>query len=163
MSTIATFQSAQIVRLYILLVSIDYFWNPTIILILAFDSQVRQAKADKYETRCAGDYFKNWTQKQFLGFSNQQDNESTPMIPDKFKIDAFLILIDISKERLEKQPIQDQLGNPFSPRFHPSFHPNRSRPITKLGCVFPMVISSDFRMGEHRDDDHEEDAPYFKF
>ena len=31
----------------------------------------------------------------------------------------------------------------------------------KLGCVFPMVISSDFRMGEHRDDDHEEDAPYF--
>ena len=79
-------------------------------IFLAFDSQVRQAKADKYETRCAGDYFKNWTQKQFLGFSNQQDNESTPMIPDKFKIDAFLILIDISKERLEKQPIQDQLG-----------------------------------------------------
>ena len=26
-----------------------------------------------------------------------------------------------------------------------------------------MVISSDFRMGEHRDDDHEEDAPYFMF
>ena len=24
-----------------------------------------------------------------------------------------------------------------------------------------MVISSDFRMGENRDDDHEEDAPYF--
>ena len=24
-----------------------------------------------------------------------------------------------------------------------------------------MVISSDFRMGEHRDDDHEEDALYF--
>ena len=24
-----------------------------------------------------------------------------------------------------------------------------------------MVISSDFRMGKHRDDDHEEDAPYF--
>ena len=87
--------------------------HPTVILILAFDSQVRQAKADKYETRCAGDYFKNWTQKQFLGFSNQQDNESTPMIPDKFKIDAFLILIDISKERLEKQPIQDQLGKFF--------------------------------------------------
>jgi len=33
---------------------------------------------------------------------------------------------------------------------------------TKLGCVFPMVISSDFRMGKHRDDDHEEDAPYFR-
>lgn len=33
--------------------------------------------------------------------------------------------------------------------------------MNKLGCVFPMVISSDFRMGEHRDDDHEEDAPYF--
>ena len=24
-----------------------------------------------------------------------------------------------------------------------------------------MVISSDFRMGNHRDDDHEGDAPYF--
>ena len=24
-----------------------------------------------------------------------------------------------------------------------------------------MVISSDFRMGKHRDDDHEKDAPYF--
>ena len=24
-----------------------------------------------------------------------------------------------------------------------------------------MVISSDFRMGKPRDDDHEEDAPYF--
>ena len=24
-----------------------------------------------------------------------------------------------------------------------------------------MVISSDFRVGQHRDDDHEEDAPYF--
>ena len=24
-----------------------------------------------------------------------------------------------------------------------------------------MVISSDFRIGKHRDDDHEEDAPYF--
>ena len=97
--------------------------EPPIILILAFDSQVRQAKADKYETRCAGDYFKNWTQKQFLGFSNQQDNESTPMIPDKFKIDAFLILIDISKERLEKQPIQDQLGN-FK-FFHPDLGSRR--------------------------------------
>ena len=31
----------------------------------------------------------------------------------------------------------------------------------KLGCAFPMVISSDFRVGQHRDDDHEEDAPYF--
>ena len=32
----------------------------------------------------------------------------------------------------------------------------------KVGCVFPMVISSDFRTGQHRDDDHQEDAPYFK-
>ena len=31
----------------------------------------------------------------------------------------------------------------------------------KVGCVFPMVISSDFRMGQHRDDDHQEDAPHF--
>ena len=39
--------------------------------------------------------------------------------------------------------------------------PHPSHFWNKLGCVFPMVISSDFRMGEHRDDDHEEDAPYF--
>ena len=53
------------------------------------------------------------------------------MIPDKFKIDAFLILIDISKERLEKQPIQDQLGKFYPQKFtpiivHPCFvHPKR--------------------------------------
>ena len=33
--------------------------------------------------------------------------------------------------------------------------------LTKVPCAFPMVISSDFRVGQHRDDDHEEDAPYF--
>ena len=27
-----------------------------------------------------------------------------------------------------------------------------SRRFTKVGCAFPMVISSDFRMGQHRDD-----------
>ena len=26
-----------------------------------------------------------------------------------------------------------------------------------------MAISSEFRIGQHRDDDHEEDAPYFTF
>ena len=31
----------------------------------------------------------------------------------------------------------------------------------KVGCVFPMVISSDFRMGKHTDDDWEKDAPNF--
>ena len=48
---------------------------------------------------------------------------------------------------------------------------NRSYPIfdglgwfqsdNKVECVFPMVISSDFRMGQHRDDDHQKDAPHF--
>ena len=28
-------------------------------------------------------------------------------------------------------------------------------------CAFPMVNSSDCRMGQHRDDDHWEDAPHF--
>ena len=32
----------------------------------------------------------------------------------------------------------------------------------KVGCAFPMVILSDFRMKKHKDDDHEEDAPYFR-
>ena len=30
-----------------------------------------------------------------------------------------------------------------------------------VGCIFPMVISSEFRMDQHRDDDHREDAPHF--
>ena len=30
----------------------------------------------------------------------------------------------------------------------------------KLGCAFPMVISSDSRVGQHRDEDHEENAPF---
>ena len=30
-----------------------------------------------------------------------------------------------------------------------------------MGCAFPLVISSDFHMGKYRDDNHEEDAPYF--
>ena len=59
------------------------------------------------------------------------------MIPDKFKIDAFLILIDISKERLEKQPIQDQLGKfyPFhgqNPNGSPQSHPNCSGPLNVI-------------------------------
>ena len=31
----------------------------------------------------------------------------------------------------------------------------------KVGCVFPMVISSEFRMGWYRDDYHQEGAPHF--
>ena len=31
----------------------------------------------------------------------------------------------------------------------------------KVGCAILMVISSDFHMGKHRDDDHDEDAPFF--
>jgi len=69
----------------------------------------RNSKTDKYESRCGETTFKNWMQKQFFGFSNQQDNDSTEMIPERFKIDAFLILIDVSKERLEKQELQRQL------------------------------------------------------
>ena len=32
---------------------------------------------------------------------------------------------------------------------------------SKVGCVFVMVISSNFCMGQHRADDHQEDAPHF--
>ena len=39
-------------------------------------------------------------------------------------------------------------------------NPSKNKYETKVGCAFPMVISSDFRKGKHRDDDHEEDAPY---
>ena len=34
-------------------------------------------------------------------------------------------------------------------------------PKFKVGWVLPMVISSDFRTAQHRDDDHEEDVPHF--
>ena len=59
--------------------------------------------------QCAQTNFKNWMQKQFLGFANHLDNDTTEMIPDRFKIDAFLVLIDVSKERAEKQPLSHQL------------------------------------------------------
>ena len=31
----------------------------------------------------------------------------------------------------------------------------------KVGCAFPMVMSSNFRMRKPRDHDHEKDASYF--
>ena len=31
----------------------------------------------------------------------------------------------------------------------------------KVGCVFPMVIWSEFCMGQDRDNDHREDASHF--
>ena len=34
---------------------------------------------------------------------------------------------------------------------------------TKKGCVFPMIISSECRMGQYGDDDHREDTLFFKF
>ena len=32
---------------------------------------------------------------------------------------------------------------------------------TKVECVLPMVISTEFRMRQHRNDGHQEDAPHF--
>ena len=32
----------------------------------------------------------------------------------------------------------------------------------KVECIFPMVISFEFRMEHHREDDHREYAPHFK-
>ena len=81
----------------------------------------RNSKTDKYESRCAETTFKNWMQKQFFGFSNQQDNDSTEMIPERFKIDAFLVLIDVSKERMEKQELQRQKGLNFFFKFSKTF------------------------------------------
>ena len=34
-------------------------------------------------------------------------------------------------------------------------------PNCKVGCVFPMVIGSEFRMRQYRDDDHRDDALHF--
>ena len=32
---------------------------------------------------------------------------------------------------------------------------------TKVGCILPMVIWSEFRLGKYRDDNHREDASHF--
>ena len=33
----------------------------------------------------------------------------------------------------------------------------------EVGSVFPMVIRSEFCMGQYRDDDHRENAPYYYY
>ena len=33
--------------------------------------------------------------------------------------------------------------------------------LSKVGCIFPMVSSSEFCMGQYGDIDHREDAPHF--
>ena len=76
-------------------------------IILVFDQD--KNKKEPYEKRCAVVSFPNWKQRQFKGFSNDQDIEEADHMPDKFKIDAFLLLIDVSKDRTEKQPIEEQL------------------------------------------------------
>ena len=38
---------------------------------------------------------------------------------------------------------------------------HRVQPLFKLECVLTMVIWSEFRIGQYRDDDHWEDAPQF--
>ena len=32
----------------------------------------------------------------------------------------------------------------------------------KVGCIFTVAISFEFRMGQYRYDDHQEDAPHFE-
>jgi hypothetical protein len=66
-------------------------------------------KKEPYEKRAAVVSFPNWNQRQFKGFSTEQDIKRAQHMPDKFKIDAFLMLIDVSKDRTEKQPIEQQL------------------------------------------------------
>ena len=34
-------------------------------------------------------------------------------------------------------------------------------PFNKVRCVFAIVLLTDFRMGQHRDDDHQEDASHY--
>ena len=34
---------------------------------------------------------------------------------------------------------------------------------SKVGCTFSMAISSEYHMGQFRDDAYEEDAPHFTF
>ena len=42
-------------------------------------------------------------------------------------------------------------------------NPQKINWLIKVGRVFPMVILSDFRMGQHRDDDRQEDASHFNW
>ena len=38
------------------------------------------------------------------------------------------------------------------------YHSTSTQKVTTVGCIFPMAISSEFRMEQHRDDNHREDA-----
>ena len=40
----------------------------------------------------------------------------------------------------------------------PRFYKNQA---CKVGCIYVIVISSELRMGQYRDDDYREDAPHF--
>ena len=35
--------------------------------------------------------------------------------------------------------------------------------ISKVECAYPMVIRCEFRMGQYKEDDHQEDASHFRF
>ena len=68
----------------------------------------------------------------------------------------------IDNENIKKMEsaVQKVFGNP-EPIVTPKFSTTRTVKVNKVGCAFPMVIWSEFRMGQYRDDDHREDAPHF--
>ena len=73
----------------------------------------------------------------------------------RFVTQEFLINIRFSGGMQQEKWIID--GNGKSSRYLVQVHFH----IDKVGCVFPVVISSDFRMGQHRDSDHQENASHF--
>ena len=62
------------------------------------------------------------------------------------------LLINQIKEIGKKYAVKDN-------EMAESFIMKTRKGTCKVGCVFPMVISSEFRTGEFRDDDHREYAP----
>ena len=62
------------------------------------------------------------------------------------------------EKRLELCILSFSVHDPTQTKLRPNY---KLAELTKLGCVFAMVIWSEFRMGQYRDRDHREDAPDF--
>ena len=66
---------------------------------------------------------------------------------------------DESKSRGIQKRVQTRLSNTVG--LQVAWSESRMYRKYKVGCVFTMVISSEFRMGQYRENGHREDEPHF--
>ena len=70
-------------------------------------------------------------------------------LADSLRLIGIILVIDGHIEKLMAK---------YCPKYIP-----KEQQVSKVGCIFPLVISSEFRMRQNRDGDHREDAPHFTF